>query len=98
MKPTPPAPAIIDELGRVKAQIAALIKQETKLKQKLIIYFQATEMCDFHGELFDATVSEYDKKVLDMKAVRKQLSPQFIRAHTSLTPAIRVLVTAKKRS
>jgi hypothetical protein len=98
VKPEPPAPAIIDELGVVKAQIALLVKQEDKLKQQLIDYFQATQVNEFHGELFDATVSEYDKKTLDMKAVRKQLSPQFIRAHTSKTPIVRVLVMAKKRS
>lgn len=98
MKPKPPAPSTVDELGTIKAQIAVLIEEESRLKHILTDYYQDTGIKEFHGELFDATVSEYDKEVLDMAAVKEKLSPQFIRAHTSLTHVVRVGVTAKKRN
>ena len=97
MKPTPPAPAVIDELGAVKAKIAALIVEETKLKQQLVVYFKATGVKEFYGELFNATVSQFEQETLDMVAVRKKLSAQFIDAHTKKTPVIQVRVNAKKR-
>ena len=98
MNPTPPAPSVVDDLGKIKAKIATLIVEEDKLKQQLVVYFKATSVKEFYGELFNATVSEFDLKTLDMGAVKKKLSAQFIAAHTKKTPVIKVLVTAKKRS
>lgn len=88
LKPT------IDELGHIKAQIAELNRRKEELKELIIELGPGAH----EGELFRATVSQFDREVLDMEAVRAKLSPQFIRAHTSLTPVTAVRVTARNNA
>ena len=82
----------IDELGRLQARIADLRSQETALKD--IVKSLGTG--SYEGELFRATVSFTERETLDMTAVREKLSPQFIRAHTNVTPVVTLKVTARK--
>jgi hypothetical protein len=49
----------------------------------------------FEGETFRVSVSLSQRETLDMEAVRKHLSPQFIRAHTQLTDVTTVRVSAR---
>ena len=86
--------AIVDQLGMVKAQIAELTRTETKLKERLV----AIGIGAHDGNIFRATVSASDRETLDMDAVRAKLSPQFISAHTRVTPVITVKVVARVKA
>jgi hypothetical protein len=81
----------IDQLGALKAQIAELERRENELKAILI------EMGDgaYEGDVFRVTVSTADREYLDQKAVREKLSPQFIRAHTTVKSVTTVKVTTR---
>jgi hypothetical protein len=81
----------IDELGQLKAQMAELARREKELKNLLIEVGPGA----YEGELFRVTVSESARETLDMEAVREKLSPQFLRAHTRVTPVTTVRVTAR---
>ena len=81
----------IDRLGVVKAQIAALKREEDELKTVLIENGPGA----YEGDLYRCTVSQTDRETLDMEAVRAKLSPQFIRAHTNVTPVTMVRVVAR---
>ena len=81
----------IDRLGNVKAQIAALKKEEDALKAVLIENGPGA----YEGDVWRATVSQFDKETLDMDAVREKLSAQFIRAHTNVTEVTTVRVVAR---
>jgi hypothetical protein len=79
----------IDALGKLKAKISDLELYETDLKNALIkdVGIGAQE-----GKKYRCTISSSTREILDMEAVRKHLSPQFIRAHTktSTSPVVRV--------
>ena len=81
----------IDRLGNVKAQIAALKKEEDALKAVLIENGPGA----YEGDTWRATVSVADRETLDMEAVREKLTPQFIRAHTNVTEVTSVRVVAR---
>jgi hypothetical protein len=82
----------IDRLGEIMAQIAELSKLERELKDVMI----AAGIGAHDGELFRVTVSQYERETLDLAAVREKLSPQFLRAHTNVTPVTTVRVVARK--
>jgi ribose 5-phosphate isomerase len=84
---------LVDELGAIKAQIAVLTRAEEKLKTQLKEYGPG----EYNGNTFRATVTESERATLDMDAVRAKLSPQFIAAHTTITPCVTVRVTAQVR-
>lgn len=83
---------IVDKLGLLKAEIAALQAEEKKLKEQLVKMGVGAHA----GNLYDATVTVSERDSLDMEAVRAKLSPQFLRAHTSTTKVTTVRVSAKK--
>lgn len=82
---------IIDDLGRVKAQIAELQLAEKAMKENL----EELSPGAYEGELFRLSISETVRKTLDMDAVREKLSPQFIAAHTNETPVRTLKVSAR---
>ncbi|UGY15199.1 hypothetical protein HAP48_0042860 [Bradyrhizobium septentrionale] len=82
---------LVDELGLLEAQIADI---ETKA-QPLRDQIKAMGAGAYEGDLFRAVVSEYERKNLNMKAVKKKLSPQFIRAHTKYTPTTSLTVNGR---
>lgn len=81
----------IDRLGVVKAQLAALKREEDDLKAVLIENGPGA----YEGDLYRVTVSVADRETLDMDAVREKLSPQFIRAHTNVTTVTTVRCNAR---
>jgi hypothetical protein len=83
---------LVDQLGILKAEIAALQAEEKKLKEQLI----ALGLGSHEGLMYDANVTEKSRDSLDMDAVRAKLSPQFMRAHTKTTTYPEVRVTARK--
>ena len=74
-------PATIDALGKLKAEIAALLVVEKSLKKHL----EDLAPGAYEGLLYRLSISETDRETLDMVAVREKLSPQFITAHTNVT-------------
>ena len=81
----------IDRLGQIKAQIANLETEQKALRDVLVEQGPGA----YEGELFRVTVTVSEREVLDMAAVREKLSPQFVRAHTSITEVTTVRVTAR---
>ena len=81
----------IDRLGELLAQIAALESEANKIKAAL----KKSGPGAYEGDLFRATVSVSERESLDMEAVREKLSPQFIRAHTRVTPVSTVRVVSR---
>jgi len=84
---------IVDELGELKARIADLTKQETKLKAALI----ASGYAEIDGSLFRATVTWTERATLDSEAVRAMLTPDQVKACTRVTEIKAVRVSARKR-
>lgn len=83
----------IDMMGQMKAQMATLEKEYDKLKALVV---EDVGVGAFEGETFRVSISVSSRETLDMEAVRKHLSPQFIRAHTRVTESTTVRVTARK--
>jgi hypothetical protein len=81
----------IDELGVLQAQIAELRVREEEIKSEL----KAQGDGAYEGDLYRVTVSTTNRETLDMKAVREKLSPQFISAHTNVTPVVTVRCVAR---
>jgi hypothetical protein len=81
----------IDRLGQIKAQIANLETEEKALREVMVEQGPGA----YEGELFRVTVSLSERETLDMTAVREKLTPQFIRAHTVVTPVTMVRVAAR---
>lgn len=84
---------IVDELGELKARIADLTKQETKLKTALV----ESGYAEIDGSLFRATVTWTERATLDSEAVRAMLTPDQIRICTRVTEIKAVRVAARKR-
>lgn len=82
---------LVDQLGYLSAEIANLELRQKQLEDEL----KAIGAGAYEGALFRATVSVADRKTLDMKAVRKKLSKQFIAAHTKTKEVMSVHVVAR---
>ncbi len=85
---------LVDELGIVKAKIAALKRIEDAMKQQLI----NTGLTEADGGTFRATVSFTNRETTDWKAIAEKLEPsrQLITAHTTYSPCTTVRVTSRK--
>jgi hypothetical protein len=79
----------IDRLGELKAKIADLEEEAYQLRQIVL----ELGVGSYDGKLFRATVSQFERATLDLKAVREKLSPQFIRANTRHKEVTTVTVT-----
>jgi hypothetical protein len=89
---------LVDQIGIVKAQIAPQLEALKALEEKIKLYaadIPSDGTVALEGALFRATVSFYEQDKLDMKAVRAKLTAQFIRAHTTQTPVVKLSVKAK---
>lgn len=74
---------VIDLLGELHVRIAELEAEAKKLKAALVEIGPGK----YEGKRFQAIVTQASTRdQLDMKAVRAKLSPQFIAAHTTITP------------
>lgn len=88
----------IDQLGTLRAQIADLEKREAELKAIIV----AQGAGAYEGNLYRVTVSQSERWGWDKVAkerieqiAREQLSPQYITAHTTVTPVVTVRVVAR---
>lgn len=89
-----PVAKLVDSLGEVKAMIANLVTQENALKAQLIA---RGVNASYDGELFRATVTQFEKGTLDMAAVRRKLDQKWIEDHTSYSMCTQVRVNARVR-
>jgi hypothetical protein len=88
----PRTQALVDSIGRLKAQIAPVLGTLKTLEAALKEYGEGRYL----GQQYEATVSVHDRSTLDMAAVREKLTPQFITAHTSTSEVTVLKVTARK--
>ena len=82
---------LIDDFGLIKAQIAELELKAKPIHDQIVALGEGA----YEGTFYRVTVSESEREVLDKKAVKKKLSPQFIRAHTTYTPVTTVRVSGR---
>jgi hypothetical protein len=82
---------LVDDLGRLQAQAADITAKMAEIKSQLV----SAGVDAIDGELFRVTVSHSERESLDLDAVRAKLTPQFIRAHTRVTPVTTVRVKAR---
>lgn len=85
---------IVDELGSLKAQIAALTEREKALKATLFESGYAA----IDGAHYRATVSWTERATLDGDAVRALLTDEQVRQCTKVTEVKAVRVVARKRA
>lgn len=85
---------IVDDLGTVKAEIAALQEKEKALVAKL----KLTGLSAIDGTLFRATVSVSDRETVDAKALRADLGEDLIKPYLRTTPVETLRVSARKTS
>lgn len=85
---------IVDQLGALKAQIAALTDQEKILKKALA----DSGYAEIDGDLFRATVSWTERATLDTEAVRAILTEDQVRVCTRIAEIKTVRVVARKRA
>ncbi len=82
---------LVDKIGIIKASIGPQLDALKELEAKL----KAQGAGAYEGALFRATVSDVETARLDMDAVRAKLSPQFIRANTTVSKSVKLSVKAK---
>ena len=82
----------VDELAKVKAEIADLQKREKELKNSLIEFGPGK----YEGTEHHVTVSEVERKTLNMKAVRRKLTRQFITANTNYSTTMTVKIFGRE--
>jgi len=71
----------VDKLAKIRSQMEDLKKEE----KKIVDFFKSQGAGAYGGTDHYAVVSVSEKKTLDMKAVRKKLSRQFIQANTNVS-------------
>lgn len=86
--------AIVDQLGDLKARIAALTEEERVLKKAIA----DSGYAELDGNLFRATVSLSERGTLDAEKVREILSEDQVRHCTKVTEITTVRVVARKRA
>jgi len=84
----------VDELGTLKAQIAALTEREKQLKASLV----ASGYAALEGNLYRAAITWTERATLDGDAVRALLTEEQVRQCTKVTEVISVRVSARKRN
>jgi hypothetical protein len=83
----------VDELGRLRAQIADLRTREEELVAGIKLRGDGV----YEGTMFRAVVSAYDRCSTDWKAIAEHLeaSRQLIKAHTTNAPQLKLTMAAK---
>jgi hypothetical protein len=84
----------VDELGTLKAQIAALTEREKQLKAALT----ASGYAALEGNLYRAAITWTERATLDGDAVRALLTEEQVRQCTKVSEVISVRVSARKRA
>ena len=83
----------IDRLGQIKAEIADLAKEQKKLQGEVLnqVGFDKVD-----GYSYTLTIYETIRSYLDMDAVRRKLSRQFLVSHTTEKPVTNFKLTARQ--
>ena len=74
----------VNKLAEVRAEIAHLKEVEAEYVRAI----KESGAGTYEGEEHYVVVSESERSSLDIKAVRKKLSRQFIKAHTTTTSVV----------
>jgi hypothetical protein len=82
---------LVDQLGLLKAQIAALCDQEKIIKDQLI----DSRLPSVDGELFRATISTSERITLDSQKIKLFLTPFEIQQCQKVAEVITVRVSAR---
>ncbi len=82
---------LIDDLGDVKAKIAALRMEEDAIRDAM----GDLEPGAYEGDRFRMTISDSVRETLDVAAAREKLSPQWVRAHTKTTEVRTIKLVAR---
>jgi|SRR6516164_3938896 len=85
---------IVDCLGTVKAEIAALQAKEKELADRL----KLTGLTEIDGTLFRATVCTSDRETVDTKSLRADLGEDCIKPYLRSQPVTICRVNARKTS
>lgn len=85
---------IVDELGTLKAQIAALTEREKVLKDALA----NSGYAEIDGAHYRATVTWSERATLDSAAVRALLTDEQVRQCTKIAEFKAVRVVGRKRA
>ena len=85
----------VDALGKLKAKIARLKKEEKELEA--ILKTSGTDVVE--GKTFRCTISNYVRTTINFKAICEKLgaSDYFIKKYSKDTAAVKVLVKAHKK-
>lgn len=83
--------ALVDQLGKLKAKIAALCEQEKAIKDELVL----SRLPNIDGSLFRATISTGERCTLDTELVKTLLTPDQVLQCTKVTEVISVRVNAR---
>tara|TARA_R100000781_G_scaffold81373_1_gene50169 strand:- start:593 stop:874 length:282 start_codon:yes stop_codon:yes gene_type:complete len=76
----------INELANIRSEMDMLKKREAELTNEI----KNLGPGNYDGSEHYAVVSETTRETLDMKAVRKKLSRQFIKANTNTSTSIQL--------
>ena len=74
----------VNKLAKVRAEIAHLKEVEAEYVRAL----KESGAGTYNGDEHYVVISDVERKTLDMKAVRKKLSRQFISANTNVTNSV----------
>jgi len=85
---------IVDTLGTVKAEIAALQAKEKQLTDRL----KLTGLSEIDGTLFRATVCTSDRETVDTKSLRVDLGEDCIKPYLRVSAITICRVNARKTS
>lgn len=85
---------LVDALGQLKAQKAAIADQEDRLVTRL----KDLGVDEYHGKLFDAVVFEQNRATVDWPAIvkRYKIPARVVTKYTTVTPSLTCKVTARK--
>lgn len=83
----------VDELGKLRAQIADLCEKESEIKILLI----DSGVTEVDGNRYRATVSKSERETLDAEKVRQILTPGQLALVTKVSQVTAVRVCARKR-
>jgi hypothetical protein len=86
------AAAFVDRLGALRAEIKDLQDEAKGLEA----YLKHLDVDVVEGEIFRASIARYDQSSIAWKAIAEALKPsrQRIAAHTTVTPRVRINVSA----
>ena len=85
---------LVDELGRIRAQLADLKENESDIRDELLV----SGITEAEGNLFRVVVVESDRKIIDWQKIAKLLKPsrQLISGNTRRSTSTSIRVSARR--